>query len=648
MSSFVQPMESLAGAMSELMLRNSSIDANGDTGGLYAALLTSYGSLIQSIPSPELDAFTNVLHWAILAARPLSVNELTAAVTIHAPGNVDEWQILRNYIELYQPLVNVQHDEVILHQSFGDCLLDQKKDNDMLAERIRDSFATAHLFLVKACLDALHKDSPLSDYAKLYWPQHFSQCPEQMQIALITNDAFFKEGSAARYTWWKSDQERSKAKFEDGLTLDFHMACYLGLRVWARMILAEQSSRRHSNLRSVPLERPVGKQSRMRCVMAGKPFDKITCLRSVVTKCFSPKVQPAFAKHQQAERCRVHRKPNSLYYAVLGGSGPEIVSFLLANGSNPNARDSLEESPLNVAAKNPQLDVMKLLLTHGADPDGSLLNTDRVQMTPLCYAVKGCLESLEAVALLLNSGATIQIADDCMTRSVGLTLLQLAASKGSKALIQLLLDHGADPGAAQNGKPVPLCLAIEGGHNKVVNLLLDQTTTVPDVDSPCISWPLYTALACQRFKIAMKIIRRGDTPDNSSFAALNLWSAIINSNVADVRSNVEQGVDPNMATPVSQGCPSGLTSLHWAVIEWQHRGYNTLTSQDHSAIIRELLAHDADAESTDARGKTALQYANKNGSVWKAVERLMARSRETLYNCNLDLLKTGGTKGNTC
>lgn len=628
--------------------RNSSVDANGPTGDLSTALTTSYSSLILSIPSPELDAFTNVLHWAILAARPLSVDELAAAITIHASGKVDERQILRKYIDLCEPLANVQRDEAILvHRSIGDCLLHQQKDNAMLAERIRDSFAAAHLFLAKTCLDALGKDSPLSDYAKLYWPHHFKQCPEQMQAAFITEDPFFKEGSAARRSWWNSDYERSKAKLEDGLTLDFHMACYLGLMVWARMILTEQSSNRNSHLRSVPLERPLEPQSRMRCAMARKPFGKTARLRSVLTNCFSSKGRPQSAEHQEAEYRRVRRTPNALYYAVLGSTGPEIVSFLLAKGNNPNARGSLEESPLNVAAKTSQLNVMRLLLINGADPDGSLLKADRVRMTPLCHAVEGCLESLETAALLLNYGANIQIADGCMTRSVGLTLLQLAATKGSKDLVQLLVDHGADPGAAQNGKPVPLCLAIKGGHNMVVSLLLDQTTTISDVDNPCISWPLYTALACQRFKIARRIICRGDTSDNSSLAALNLWSAIISSNVVEVRSNIEQGVDPNMATPASQGCPSGLTSLHWAVIEWQHRGYNALTSQDCGTIIQELLAHNADAELVDARGKTALQYANKDGKVCEAVKRLMARSRETLYNCNLDLLKTGGTKGST-
>lgn len=637
-------------AMSGSITQKSSPDANWTAEGLPAALQTLYSSMIQGITSEELETFTNFLHWVTLAARPLSVEELTAAITIHAPGYAGEWESLRKYIKICEPFVFVQRDEVFLvHRSFGDYLLRQQKGKDVIAERIRKSFVTAQSSLVKSCLDALGKDSQLSNYAKLYWPYHFEQCPEQVQVALITNDPFFKRGSAVRSSWWKSDRKRSKARLDDGFTLDFHMACYLGLQAWAHVILTEQSSKRSSTLQSVLLERPSEEESRVASVMTEKPLGKRARLRSILTRYLSPKSRLKPAKDQKAitELFTYHQETNALYYAALGGSGPDIVSFLLANGSDPNAHDSRKRNPLNVAAKRPQLDVMRLLLNHGADPDGSLVCTDRVQMTPLCYAVAGCPESLRSVALLLKYGASIHIADGCMTRSKGLTLLQSAASKGSKALVQLLLDYDADPRAAQYGKPTPICLAIEGGHNKIVNLLLDRTTADTELHSPCTSWPLYTALAFQRRKIARKIIYSGDAPNKSSIAALTLWSAIINSNMDDVLSNMEQGVDPNMATPVSQGCPSGLTSLHWAVIEWQHRGYNACTSQDCGAIVRELLAHGADAELTDARGKTALQYAHKKSGVWEAVRTLMARSRETLYNCNLDLLRTGGSKGST-
>lgn len=632
--------------MSESITEKSSIEAKGAADGLSTALPTLYSSIIQRIPPKELDTFTNVLHWVTLAARPLSVNELTAAVTISAPGYADEWLLSRKHIKLCEPLVVVQHDEVFLvHPSLEDYLLRRQEEDEVVVERVRESFAAAHLSLAKSCLDALGNKSPLSDYAKLNWSYHVKQCPEQVQVTLIRKHSFFKQGSAVRFYWWKSDRKRSKkAGIDDGPPLDFQMACYLGLRIWAQMILDKQSPMRYLRLQSIPLGRSFKTKSRM----AGKPPRKQTCLRSLLTTCFSSQNQQEPTKDQtaKAKRCKLPQETNALYYAALGGSGPEIVSFLLANGSDPNARGPRQESPLSVAASWPQLDVMRLLLNHGANPNGSLSSTDRVQMTPLCHAVRSGI--LEAVTLLLDSGSSIKVGDRCMARSIGLTLLQSAASKGSKALVEILLDRGADPLAVHNGKPVPLCIAIEGGHNKVVNFLLDRTTAYAEVENPCTSWPLYTALSCRRRKIAKKIIRCGDDPDMSSITALNLWSAIVNGKLADVHGKLKRGADPNIATPVSQGCPSGLTSLHWAVIEWQHRRYNAITSQDFGTIVRELLEHDADAGLTDARGKTALQYAYEEGEVWKAVRKLLARSRETLYNCDLDLLRTGGTRGHTC
>ena len=637
----------LTWAMSRLISQDSSQAVNGAANGLSAGLLTLYCSMIQHIPSKELDTFRNVLHWVTLAARPLSVDELTAAVTVHKPGDVDDWQASRKYIKLCEPFVLVRNDEVFLaHQSFDHYLLSQQKDGNLVVEHLRKSFVTAHLSLAKVCLDSLGKASTLSNYAKLHWPYHFKECPAQVQVALITDDPFFRKGSAVRHSWWKSDHKRSQSRLDNGLSLDFRMACYLGLEVWAKMILAKQASGRYSCLQFVPEERSFKIQVCMRPARTGKPSRKQTRLRSQLAKLFSSKdrLKPTKDQESSADLFGVLRhEPNALYYAALGGGGPQIVSFLLTNGSDPNARNSFEESPLSIAAIQPQLDVMRLLLTHGADPNGSLMKTDRVQMTPLCHAVGGS-GTPEAVTLLLESGASIQVADGCMTRSVGLTLLQLAASKGSKLLVQLLLEYGADLRAAKNGKPIPLCLAIEGGHNKVVDLLLDYTTAFTNLHTPCTSLPLYTALACKRRKIARKLIQCGDAPNTSSTAAMKLWSAIINGNVANVQSKMKQGVDPNVATPVSQGCPGGLTSLHWAVIEWQHRGYNAFTLRDYGAIVRELLEHGADAGLVDAQGKTALEYAHKGDGVWDAVTNVMARSRETSYYCNLDLLRTGGTR----
>lgn len=641
-------------AMAELLSNRSSSDVRAAVDGLASRLPTLYGPTIKRISSENLITAMAVLHWVTLAARPLSSSELTAAVATQMPGDVDKTKTAQDYVRLCEPLIFVQRSEVFLvHRSVKKYLLRQEKDMDEVAESVRASFADAHLSLAKSCLDALGKDSTLSSYAKLHWSYHVAQCSENIQTALFTENPFFTRGSSVRYDWWKSEYTRCKDEVGDQETLDFSMACYVGLKVWAETVLAAKPLRKDSCLQSMSAEMPTERQSRIRSAIAGNLSRNRARTRSILARCLSTNRRPKPKRHQteSVERVKKSQDTTALHYAVLGGSGPDIVAFLLARGADPNARDPLEDSPLAIAARWSQLDVMKLLLAHGADSNLSLGPDQGILMTPLGYAIGDGYGNLAAAALLLDSGASIHAAECADIRPDDLTLLQRAASKSSKALVALLLDHGADPLVSKNGQPSPLCLAIERGNKEVVDLLLRRTASCTKFKRLCTSWPLYTALACQRYEIAKRLICYGVTSNDSAVTTVRLWTAIINGDATDVRSELKKGVNPNIATPASsQGCPSGLTSLHWAVIQWQHRGFSVFNSQDYGAIVRKLLEHGANVDLRDARDKTALQYAGEKGIIRSEVALLIKKAKERANadasgpGCNLDLLRTGGTR----
>ena len=106
------------------------------------------------------------------------------------------------------------------------------------------------------------------------------------------------------------------------------------------------------------------------------------------------------------------------------------------------------------AAYSADLELVRLLLDYGADPD--IRSGDNE--TPLLAAAghgwidgysqgKSFAERLEVIRLLIELGADVNWADDA-----GITPLMVAANMGDIAIIQYLVDQGADLGAHDLGK----------------------------------------------------------------------------------------------------------------------------------------------------------------------------------------------------
>ena len=143
---------------------------------------------------------------------------------------------------------------------------------------------------------------------------------------------------------------------------------------------------------------------------------------------------------------------------TLLGFHPAVTACLLENGATPD--DQTNENGASVLAGLcyvNQIECVKLLLEHGADP-----NLGRVETleTPLHHAIANDA-SVELIRLLIQHGADVNAATkpglysynfygDTPTR--GETPLHRAAAYSGKETITLLLDSGADrSGTDANG-----------------------------------------------------------------------------------------------------------------------------------------------------------------------------------------------------
>lgn len=134
----------------------------------------------------------------------------------------------------------------------------------------------------------------------------------------------------------------------------------------------------------------------------------------------------------------------------------DVLRALLAAGAPPNlaTADAAARGAVHLAAAHAHADAVAVLLDAGA-----LVGlADARGGTPLHYvaaAVAAPDAAVQAcVALLLERGAFVDARDEA-----GETPLHWAARTASRAGVRLLLDAGADPGAASNDNESPLLVA---------------------------------------------------------------------------------------------------------------------------------------------------------------------------------------------
>jgi ankyrin repeat protein len=155
-----------------------------------------------------------------------------------------------------------------------------------------------------------------------------------------------------------------------------------------------------------------------------------------------------------------------------------LIKALLKKGANPNARtDTVPvhglmqfdaswvnfdgQTPFVRAALSGDIDVMRLLLESGADP-----NIATTQGTTALMAAAGInwipgqtyshseAEYVEAVKLCLERGADVNAPN-----SLGLTAMHGAANRGWESVIQILADHGARLDVKDNAGRTPMIFA---------------------------------------------------------------------------------------------------------------------------------------------------------------------------------------------
>ena len=325
-------------------------------------------------------------------------------------------------------------------------------------------------------------------------------------------------------------------------------------------------------------------------------------------------VERLVIKHPQQVNERGGRDGTPLHASVEGGH-IEVVQLLLSHGADVNP--SYKMSPLHIASLNGHLEIGRCLLNHGASvnfqrDDGwtplhsavanGHLEVSRMLLehnaevdawtvdgsTPLLYAMKN--GELDLVRLLLNHGSDVCQHDDHKN-----TPLHLAVAYGHVEIVRMLLERGAKANVWNDGGCTPLLAASTEGSSKVMQLLLDHEAQVYVHDN-------YgnTPLHCAAGKGHLELVR------------------ILLEHKVEVNSQDEGGCTPlHVASREGRSDIVQLLLDHYAHVHIQTNFGDTplhhAAGNGHTEVTRILLERDAQVDSRNNNGSTALHAASEGG-----------------------------------
>ncbi|KAK2804157.1 hypothetical protein FQN50_006699 [Emmonsiellopsis sp. PD_5] len=156
--------------------------------------------------------------------------------------------------------------------------------------------------------------------------------------------------------------------------------------------------------------------------------------------------------------CAIKRRPESLEPIS------KMVSLLLENGASISAQSNLGETPLFLAVKNNQTEIVQLLLQNASHkeiihiaPTGDPSGLDPCGITPFLAAVSN--GNLEVAKLLLEAGADAFARCQCF---LNMSALHVAAASehADEQLLRFLIDLGCPPSAVNGNGGTPLHMLV--------------------------------------------------------------------------------------------------------------------------------------------------------------------------------------------
>ena len=244
-----------------------------------------------------------------------------------------------------------------------------------------------------------------------------------------------------------------------------------------------------------------------------------------------------------------------LYDTAREGDKDKVQKLLSTGMMDVNiVVNSDSMTPLSIATHHGHREIVQVLFDNGAD----LNKADRDGYTPLRQAAH--YEKIITARFLIDLGAEPQ--------------LTKAANDGQYAIIQVLLEAGADPNMTDSNGECPLLVAVLTGRNDIVLLLLQQGAN-PNMGNKFGSTPLHWAATRGYKNVIKQLIDGGAEPNSTNVVGRTPLHRAVNGHKREVvKLLVDMGADQNIAdgegkTPLTRAREIGYLDIVSILTEHQ-------------------------------------------------------------------------------
>ncbi len=590
-----------------------------------------YKRMLLQIDKPERRLQASlILRWVALAASPLNLQELAAAIqTQPLVGTATQdsgdqvivigaHQVIRDQVKMCGSMLKVHGETVVLvHKSAREFLLRVEADDNIILKELRIEPSEANLLIALTCLEYIKRsplkykaltsedemswqESPLLRYAVVHWPEHARLSIDQGRGLFSSPSFLFEKDARIRENWWQtyatcirgqgkewgrpitlalrySDEKlgdilrgielKIQRELNEKVLPPLHMACRFGLLEWVRALLEGRKQDR-----TLP-----------------------KAINAIDANGLNPLTWAAMEGHSEVAgllldyQADINATTALLRKAVLSAFPSRSLVSYLRECTDGDAIWTGKHTVLYRAVFRGHIEVVKLLLNRGASPNLK----GWADLSPLHAAAMAGHE--EVTRLLLQYGGHRTV--NAKLSVTHITPLQYSVEADYYNIARMLLDHGADVHSKQTHSRYTAlhCAVAEDASTRTVQLLLDHGVKI----SSRTTWmdtPLHLAAILSRNSTIDLLLARGAEID-----ARNSWNGNTALHIAAKTSSRSEavGVLLDRGAEIHAKNSEGETALHLAA-----------DSNDASSV-KLLLDRGASANARSKKGGSPLHSAAK-------------------------------------